>query len=404
MQFPLASAHEDSPPAGLKLRDSCNRCAVSKIKCSKEKPACARCAKQDKVCEYSATKRAGRKRGSRRHNNPVPSPTTQDLPTAAPSTCPTFLEDPETIPLSPRPPFESYPDLFPGIFSIGDDPLIATPITLDTFSFPFDSFSASPISLPTLDVSDGDHLPDAVPLNHLNHPGDRTDVARATALLASDHASASSMDPAAGPQRPPDEPSSGPICGFIRALGLLNGLSSPAWPTSHHPGLDPRPSSRSIMAENEQTVRAISEMLHCQCFDDGYLLAILSMLILKVLSSYATLLRQTPGPDGDGVSWDNSTPPPGEQGAGVDGEDHCRTIAQQILGQLHRVQRLVSILSQRFNIPGGRARTPDSTAGPDLLSSIETLFPVPGSMLEQMEGLLRKRLRTLSAEIVDILR
>ncbi|KAK4119021.1 hypothetical protein N657DRAFT_650709 [Parathielavia appendiculata] len=48
-----------------KLRDSCNSCAVSKLKCSKDKPVCARCAKRDLRCEYFATRRAGRKQESR---------------------------------------------------------------------------------------------------------------------------------------------------------------------------------------------------------------------------------------------------------------------------------------------------------------------------------------------------
>lgn len=43
-----------------KLRDSCQACASSKVKCQKEKPKCSRCAKRGLECEYLATKRAGR--------------------------------------------------------------------------------------------------------------------------------------------------------------------------------------------------------------------------------------------------------------------------------------------------------------------------------------------------------
>lgn len=43
-----------------KLRDSCQACAASKVKCHKEKPKCSRCAKRGLACEYLATKRAGR--------------------------------------------------------------------------------------------------------------------------------------------------------------------------------------------------------------------------------------------------------------------------------------------------------------------------------------------------------
>lgn len=46
--------------AAPKLRDSCQTCASSKVKCTKEKPKCSRCAKRGLTCEYLATKRAGR--------------------------------------------------------------------------------------------------------------------------------------------------------------------------------------------------------------------------------------------------------------------------------------------------------------------------------------------------------
>lgn len=44
----------------VKLRESCKRCACSKIKCSKEKPTCARCALKGMACEYAVSRRTGR--------------------------------------------------------------------------------------------------------------------------------------------------------------------------------------------------------------------------------------------------------------------------------------------------------------------------------------------------------
>ena len=43
-----------------KLRKSCDSCALTKVGCTKEKPACARCAKRKQPCLYSAAKRVGR--------------------------------------------------------------------------------------------------------------------------------------------------------------------------------------------------------------------------------------------------------------------------------------------------------------------------------------------------------
>jgi hypothetical protein len=44
------------------LRNSCDLCYSSKLRCSREKPACARCRKNGTICTYSPTKRPGRRR------------------------------------------------------------------------------------------------------------------------------------------------------------------------------------------------------------------------------------------------------------------------------------------------------------------------------------------------------
>ncbi|KAJ5609741.1 hypothetical protein N7528_010308 [Penicillium herquei] len=44
----------------LRLKDSCDRCASSKVRCSKDKPSCARCAKLGFTCLYSPARRVGR--------------------------------------------------------------------------------------------------------------------------------------------------------------------------------------------------------------------------------------------------------------------------------------------------------------------------------------------------------
>ncbi|EUC46539.1 hypothetical protein COCMIDRAFT_25491 [Bipolaris oryzae ATCC 44560] len=57
------------PPTGIRLRDSCQSCAASKTKCSKDKPQCARCAKRGTKCEYLVTQRTGRKALVRRDSD-----------------------------------------------------------------------------------------------------------------------------------------------------------------------------------------------------------------------------------------------------------------------------------------------------------------------------------------------
>ncbi|KAH6629941.1 aflatoxin regulatory protein-domain-containing protein [Chaetomium sp. MPI-SDFR-AT-0129] len=70
--FQLAMAtmptKKDAEPT--KFRDSCNACAVSKIKCTRTKPVCGRCTKRGYHCEYVPTRRAGRKHHPRPPRQP----------------------------------------------------------------------------------------------------------------------------------------------------------------------------------------------------------------------------------------------------------------------------------------------------------------------------------------------
>ncbi|KAL1974647.1 hypothetical protein VTN31DRAFT_4851 [Thermomyces dupontii] len=48
------------PQTRQKLKDTCDMCSASKVKCSKEKPVCARCDKLGYPCFYSPARRMGR--------------------------------------------------------------------------------------------------------------------------------------------------------------------------------------------------------------------------------------------------------------------------------------------------------------------------------------------------------
>lgn len=79
-QFPTQCKVRRASTSGVtrstsKLRDSCQSCALSKIKCPKEKPICSRCESRQMECQYFLTKRPGRKPDSesnpRRQSNSV---------------------------------------------------------------------------------------------------------------------------------------------------------------------------------------------------------------------------------------------------------------------------------------------------------------------------------------------
>ncbi|CBF79139.1 hypothetical protein AN7073.2 [Aspergillus nidulans FGSC A4] len=58
-------AYKTQPPV-RKLKDSCDVCSASKLRCDKQKPTCARCANLNRPCTYSPARRGGRPHRVRR--------------------------------------------------------------------------------------------------------------------------------------------------------------------------------------------------------------------------------------------------------------------------------------------------------------------------------------------------
>lgn len=61
-------AYKTQPPV-RKLKDSCDVCSASKLRCDKQKPTCARCASLNRPCTYSPARRGGRPHRVRRDRN-----------------------------------------------------------------------------------------------------------------------------------------------------------------------------------------------------------------------------------------------------------------------------------------------------------------------------------------------
>ncbi|PVH91002.1 hypothetical protein DM02DRAFT_478492, partial [Periconia macrospinosa] len=68
-----APKSNSSPEKRLKLRASCDACAASKVKCSKEHPICARCKTNRSQCIYGVSRKHG-KPGRTRKRNPDGTP------------------------------------------------------------------------------------------------------------------------------------------------------------------------------------------------------------------------------------------------------------------------------------------------------------------------------------------
>lgn len=219
---------------------------------------------------------------------------------------------------------------------------------------------------------------------------------------------------AAAKLSPVDKPSSCSGCCLLQAIALLKQLFTDL---STGCSRSPTPSStednknfvssysnlESIISKNKQTIETVTTILNCPCSQDAYLLAIMTLIVFKVINWYSTLARQSHTghhPAGRRHSISGPLDDVGE-------EDEGRIAGQLILGELHGVQRLVSQLSRR--LMADSVRSSMGQLLPDEIGSIQVAdsdgwVPFSAAMLDQLEADLRKGLRTLFSEIVNMLR
>jgi Aflatoxin regulatory protein len=229
---------------------------------------------------------------------------------------------------------------------------------------------------------------------------------------------------------PPSEPRR---CCLTMALEILTQLF-PNAPTAcslsgNQIGSCKVPTIESVISENKQIIEAINNMLDCHCSQDEYLLAIISLIVFKVMAWYAAAAGDKSLAD-NGMSWTNSfvalsdrqrTNSFGEQvlhlpttigNYCVDGNDRSRMAAQLVLSELHRVQRLVNLLSKRLETIRLRnaclSRTSSGSSSVADSGDVQIMekraSPLSAPTFHQLEADLRKRLRTVSSDTIDILR
>jgi hypothetical protein len=410
-----------SPSRAPKLRDSCDACAVAKIRCNRRKPTCTRCEKRRLLCEYKATKRAGRPsqaskksagKGIRaqydaQQNGTPHGPvviSTHNPHKTAPSQ-EDFLSSPGAIELFPEQHMAMYEEPFLNRLLSTDQTTTYLPTTklLTTSNHEFEEFFASLKPLPELEESrpgvlshglNGPHCAefmiesgvsttlmsegmlsiseDAWPEMQI-HPGDLASISRPveTGLAAS-------VDL--------------PCCCLIIAQSFLHELVPKTSKTRLEKGKQMSelarslfPLIRTVIADNQRVVDGMDTILQCPCSQDGYLLTVLSIVIFKALDWYESAaqaaLRVAVA---DGYM--------SRQSVGtwlVSGEDAGRVAAKMVHGELYRIQRLVNVLSARFN--GHR------------VSGKEGNWPFSMIIFYQLEVDLRWRLRMVSSKLIDII-
>jgi Aflatoxin regulatory protein len=181
------------------------------------------------------------------------------------------------------------------------------------------------------------------------------------------------------------------------------------------------PNIQTVIAKNEQTIEAIHSMLQCSCSQDGYLLTIISLIVFKVLSWYegaaAPKISSSLDDTISGIHTPNTTHSrksshsemviqdrPVVGNYHLEGADSDRMAAQLVLGELHRVQRLVNQLSGKLKVQ--EAQQVAFLGGETSSKNANGNFALPLSSvtLDQIITDLRKRLKALSGNIAESLR
>ncbi|ORY69640.1 aflatoxin regulatory protein-domain-containing protein [Pseudomassariella vexata] len=349
MPHSQAPARRNRSLTTSKLRYSCHACALSKVKCPKEKPSCSRCLSRGITCEYFVTKRPGRKRDNSQSqymsNNNGPYDTNDLLrqsalsgqgPWLSSNTNTTlvgtnnYMSPSNLIATTPQPGNVSAAecssatsDVFSGLW-MPPEPCLSP--TLAGLNNEFNDFFTSPtdvLELETLEYNSHNYnqgrndiskllIPDDINHELISEisSSDRPNASKASspspngqALLTQSDTSVSLASDSAG-------------CCLMQALDLLKNLSSTAAtkPSTCHLSnspadfvklslVNPNGSSNSrhqsvqtVVQENREINQAVSNMLQCSCAEDGYLLTTLSMILFKILGRYAVAARMEPQP------------------------------------------------------------------------------------------------------------
>lgn len=411
-----------------RLRDSCTACAQSKVKCSKEKPTCSRCARRNFSCDYGVSRRTGRHPYPRPPSASGASPRAGLAPGPWPGPGPGAQDAPSEVPGSPieKSPVNDDTGVGSGAPAPGR-PLGAGDVLSDPHT-PFSSSNQSPLA--------------GISEEMAMDIWDSTDFGGFSAAMESPMIVDASLEAAfLAPTDPAAKPTA--CCCLTLALETLaQQFPNPAalcqLPDATTLGGNHQIRTLdSVISENTTVMATVSKMLECPCSEDEYVAIIITLILFKVMGWYAAAAKcgcnNLPELSDQAVSACSrsssasatSTSSLSEQvmhfpttvgNYCVNGQEKSRMAAQLVLSELHRVSSLVDKLSVRLH--GRSSSTTPSRhhntfsdsdevpLGTHVMSGSGTLpSPRPSnSTAHQLEQDLRQRLRLISSSTITILR
>jgi hypothetical protein len=410
-----------------KLRNSCDACATSKLKCSQDKPTCTRCAKRGLFCEYVVAKRGGRKSSNRssissdKNNQDTANAAMNDLQLSSLSSWDScsfsnpgtdYLHSPELVQYATKPNLSASSSSSSGMlhdfFTPLDQTMSSTSTSTDTEPEFEDIFSTADFFQPGFDA--GQNVSKSL---SNGFTGFDDSVSELLGLSMSTSAPKMSTSPSLDMHGYTDFRTAETPCScLVVALGLMKGLfplPSNGCMSRATRGVGKSsqvPTVQAVIAQNETTIESVGTMLKCSCSQDGYLLSVMALIIFKVLGWYEAVARKSPGHSRQTSPFEQVLQSPGVVGNYcLEGDDSPRMAAQLVLSELHRVRRLVDQLSSKLRLQAAKNKLEAETEPPDSCALDNDMhLPLSSVMYDQLDTDLRKRLKTLSWEMINRLR
>ena len=380
-----------------KLRESCNNCAISKVRCSKERPICKRCEDRGTLCQFSLSRRSGKRRrvpisenGTANSNHPS-SGSASPLPSELQQQPAAEIQRPLSIP-------QSKPQ------KVAD--------TMMLWEYPF------------LDLDADGELDNQ--LDHGSSYGEgKASICPRTPLNSPDSAVHSQISmlpkPVPAPQQPfainqPMHPS--PVQGpealsipdfpipcsedcmaiILNILQVLHTAhQSCTWPSPASPFIQPHFSEIDrILVENKEAIDLVGNILRCPCSLDWQLWLVLTLVFSKLIARYGDVISN------GGCSREDSKQVSYSQSMIVESPGERRAKVRPVFSELYRVSELIGKLAGRFTesqdgVPLAELVEDERSRWEDIPAREET------TMVIGFETRLRNELRSVTERAMEIL-
>ncbi|KIW74258.1 hypothetical protein Z517_12198 [Fonsecaea pedrosoi CBS 271.37] len=344
-----ATTTTTTAPDNKKLRLSCDNCHAAKVKCTKERPLCSRCANSGASCIYSKSRRAGKPKGCGKKTGPFGNNKLQN-------TTPEFCSRPESplsdarmsidfedaswnvdIPGSRRDSVldQSLTTLQPMAETTGVslDPTLTQTFTHSTMGTDDFSASAATFSTGNLFSADFQMSPEwmsGMDANTAQVPfaTEGMTVASANIMLYPEFSCSDTStlnDDGSNSGITSTAPSCNCMASLQDILSALNGTM---------------PSFDKFLAINKLAVQRMAQSLACHCLPDISSVMILSVIITRIVQCYKKIRNgECQGCDEVGVTMGSLK---------MDSEDEYQIKMVLIRSELRKIKSLVTRFRDRF--------------------------------------------------------